>query len=126
MSAAAAVIGRLLVPGTVVVIQDQVFALVSDNVRYSLQVAGVFGDHECGRAVRYDHSGGVDVAALVVCRAGVLSRSDGDVRRIISGAVFIAIRLRDKYRVIRVIQITCVAVLAGDGEKIGEPAVDRG
>src|SRR5437879_4109574 len=86
VTAALAVVECCEVPLTVVVKEDEMLALVTNNVLDAIEVLCVLGDQESTRLGGDHHSRGVDESALIEDRAGVLGRANRDVRRICSRA----------------------------------------
>src|SRR5215203_7289769 len=104
MAPAFAMVGRLRVSPPVVVIKDEVFALVANDVGDSVEIFCVLGDDEGHRTERDDHPGRINVTALVIIGARVLGGSDRYVRRVLTGSILISIRICYEDRVIGIIQ----------------------
>src|ERR1700730_3484211 len=100
MRAALAVICGLFVEAAVVVVEDQVFALITDDVGDTRQIAIVLSDDESRGIKCHYHSSRKDVTTLIVIAAGILSRGQRDVRRILPMTVGSPICLRNENRVI--------------------------
>jgi hypothetical protein len=72
MASAPTVIGRGGITRSVIVIKDEVFALIPDDIGHTIKVTSMLRDDESARLVRYDHTGRIHIAALVVYTACVL------------------------------------------------------
>src|SRR5215831_6515034 len=113
MPAAFTVIGGLFVKRAVVVIENDVLALVADHVRDAGEVPLMCGEHKCRRVECQHHPGRVDISTLVIVATGILTSGYSDIRRVLPGAVFGPIRAGDKDSVIAEAQPVLVAVTPG-------------
>ena len=73
-------VGCGFVEPAIVVIEDDVFALVSHYIRDAPEVTVVLGDDESARIVSEHHSRSVNEATLIVNRFGVLPGAHRNVR----------------------------------------------
>src|SRR5437764_8089552 len=99
-------------------------AFVAHDIRNASEISFMFRDDKGTRVEGHDHPGGIDIAALIVVAACVLSSRDSYVRRIIALTVLNPVCARYKNRVIRVIQSRCVPVTTGDVEKLCKTIVN--
>jgi len=125
MAAAPAVILGSLITLPVVEIEDQMLAFKTYDIGDTAEVLRVFGDHEGRRAIRNNHTGRIDITALVVLRARILGGTDGNVGRIVSVGILRAVRSCDEYCVIGVIQVLTIAILSGNCKEVSKTPVDR-
>ena len=123
-AAFAVVLGGKETPA-VVVIEDDMLAFESDDVADAVEVFSMFRNEESTRSKGNDHSRGINIAAFVVYRAGVLSRPDSYIRGIFALGIFQSIGLGNKDRVVGIIEIFPIAVLSGNGKEVVKPGVDR-
>src|SRR5438067_7706170 len=125
MPAAFAMIRRLFVEGAVVVIENEMLAFIADDVRDALKVSFMFRDDEGARVESQHHSGGINVAALIVVAPGILSGRHSDVRRVSALTILRPVSARDEDRVERVIQACCITVTTRDSEKLRQTIINR-
>src|SRR5689334_14483808 len=124
MSTASAVVSGFRIPASVIVIEDQMLAFVSDDIGYTIEILCVLRDHEGHRTERHDHSRSVNKSTLIILRSGVLSRSNSDIRRVLPGAITIAVCISNENGICGVVQIPRVPVLASDCKKIRQSLID--
>ena len=124
MAAAAAVIHGRRITLPVIVIEDQVLALVSNDIRDAFQLLCVFGDQKGARVVADDHSGRVNETTLIVDRTRILGCTDGDVRRISAFAILGPISTCYVDRIIGIIQASAVTVLVRENKEVSEAFID--
>lgn len=120
------VVGSLVITPPVIVIKNEMLAFVAHDFSDALEISRVLGDDESTRIVRNYHSGGVDITALIVNRSGILSGSDGDVRRILPVAILRPVGSGNVNRIIGIIKTFLVIVSSGEREKVCQPVVYRG
>ena len=85
MSAAFAVVLRRQESPPVVVIKHYVLALKPNDVRDAVKIRRMLGDEKGTRFERRYHARCVNISAFVVNAAGVLARTNGNIRRIFPG-----------------------------------------
>ena len=118
MSASAAVVGGGRISAAVVVVKNEVFALVPYNIGYTVQIACVLSDDKRSWLIRDDHSGSINIAALIINGPGVLRRSHGDVWRIDATGIGRTVGTSDVDRVVCVAKSISVSAAAGGREKV--------
>lgn len=125
MPAAAAVVGGFIITPAVVVIENQMLALVADGFGNAPEIRRMFGDQKSVRIIAENHSRRVDESALIVNASGILPGIDGDVGRIAPFTVARPVGPADKDRVIGIVQFSRISVFSRDGEQFAQTGIDR-
>ena len=124
MAAAAAVVGGPLIERPIIVVKNQMLALKANDVRDAGKISIVFCDYEGRRVKGQHHTCRIDKATLIIISAGVLLGRQGNIRRVLSLAVFGSIGARDKDGVIAESHAIAIAMTLRNLEKIRKSLID--